>query len=578
VLRANAGWVLLATAACLAGAWFMTRAMTPSYLSQASVILESRVSANTTPVAPAMGTEKQIVNSGVILDSAARALGVSIEALKKQLDVSVPPDANILSVACHGTTPEEATRCARVVSGLYIDYRNGTGTASRTATPSVIKATLVTDASLPTKPESNQAPVILAAGLVLGLALGVGTAFLRDLMSPRLRGVEDFAARAGLPVLTVVPRVSRLRAGFRIERAAQTAPDSSATEAFRYLRTRLAGLMPSGLAGKVILVTSAVHGEGRSSVVANLATVVARSGLSVLVVDADSVRPAQHRIFGLDRSNGFAETVLDESLLDGLMQRTTVNDLRVLAAGTGTASVVDLLASSRLGELFGRLRAAADVVIVDAGPLLQVSDAAALAPHSDVVLLVADAKRSTRGELAVACRQLDDSGVLQVGVLNDMPAGWGERPAAGRERRRFAGRIVYSRRHDASTGGWRPNLPRPIRTPPAEIVRPSAQVSRSVATSTSAAPSGQRPDPSCDAARTAPIALAVASTSGSSVNGSSSSSGEHPALPSPVIPKAFARPPGNGTPKTASLPILADKVAGRNRTHEGADEGDREVG
>ena len=525
VLRSGAGWVLLATVACVAGAWFVAQAMTASYLSQASIILESRVSANTTPVAPAMGTEKQIVNSGVIVDSAAGVLGLSSETLKKRLDVSVPPDANILNIACHAASPEEATRCARVVAGFYIDYRNGvTGPARSTTTPSTIKATLVTDAALPSMPESNRRPVVLAAGLVLGLALGVGTAFLRDLISPRLRGLEDFAARAGLPVLTVVPRVVRWRAGYAIEKAAQSAPDSSATEAFRYLRARLTGLTPSGLRGNVILVTSAVHGEGRSSVVANLATVVARSGLSVLVVDADSVRPAQHRIFGLDRSAGFAETLVDGSRLGPLMQSTTVPDLRVLASGTATAATVDLLASSRLGELFAQLRAAADVVIVDAGPLLQVSDAAELAPHSDIVLLVADAKRSSRGELAVALRQLTAPGAVLAGVLNDMPSGWGERPAAGRERGRFAAR------------------------------RATAVV---------------------EAAAAVPAALIGTATDGPPANGRSAS---RPAErePEPVIPRVLVRQKTTGAPNTANLPILSGPEA--DRRHGGRALGGHEAG
>ena len=238
------------------------------------------------------------------------------------------------------------------------------------------------------------------------------------------------------------------------ERIARSAPGSAATEAFRFLRTGLAGLLPSGLKGSAILVTSARHGEGRSTVVSNLATVIARSGLTVLVVDADSVAPSQQTVFGVERAFGFAEMMADDTVADRVVQRTVEDRLAVLAAGTDLTANGDLLASPRAAALIRRLRGLADVVIIDSGPLLQVSDAAMLAEHCDLALLVAHAAVSTRDEVVLARQQLAATGILQAAVVNAAPSSWGLLPAGGRRPAGPPVRHASLHRHDVSAGGW----------------------------------------------------------------------------------------------------------------------------
>jgi capsular exopolysaccharide synthesis family protein len=422
LVRVYGLWILLITAVVMAAAYGVSTLAPTVYRSAAIVVVEARVRANTTPVAPEMGTEKELAHSGLVVQPAARELGVDPGTLGEGLTVSVAPDANVLTFAYDDPSAAVARERAQALAEAYVAYRNAgeTGsTASRTAAAANANAhaTLVTPAYLPSVPQARPVWIDLGVGLALGLLLGVGTALLRDRLSDRVRGRDDFERISGATVLATVPRVRRTRGPGGTRPVLLRAPGSPAAESYRYLRSRLQPLL--GRDGPaIVLVASAHEGEGRSTTAANLALALALAGRRVVLVDADLRRPGLHALFGLPGDRGLTTLLTGESGLADTLQDGPVPRLRLLAAGPGAGSGADLLEGPRLSQVLRTLRRQCDVVVLDSAAVLSVSDAIALAALSDHVLLVGDYRRTTRGALARALVELREvvhgnvSGVL----------------------------------------------------------------------------------------------------------------------------------------------------------------------
>ncbi|GAA2589445.1 hypothetical protein GCM10010435_80020 [Winogradskya consettensis] len=295
LIRVHGWWIVLVTVLVMAGAYAVASNAPIEYRSAAIVVVESRVRANTTPVAPDMGTEKQLAQSGLVVDPAAKQLGIGPGEMAEGLVVSVAPDANVLTFAYTDAEPGAAQRRAQRLAEAYVEYRNSDEAKSKGAAQAQ-QATLVTDAWLPSLPEERPVYLDLALGLVIGLLLGVGTALLRDRLSDRLRGRDDLAKLLGSPVLATIPRERRWRRGDRTRPVLLRDPSSPAAEAFRYLRSRLRPVLQDST---TILVTSADGREGRTTTAANLAVALAQAGRTVILVDADLRHPGVATAFGV---------------------------------------------------------------------------------------------------------------------------------------------------------------------------------------------------------------------------------------------------------------------------------------
>ena len=185
---------------------------------------------------------------------------------------------------------------------------------------------------------------------------------------------------------------------------------SPIAEAYRGLRTNLTfSSLDRPL--RTLLVTSAGPEEGKSTVLANLAVTEAQAGRQVVIVDADLRRPRQHELFALGNAAGLTTLLADEKSLQNLslqaevLQATEAPGLRVLTSGPLPPNPTELLASQRMAALLAALCAAADLVFLDAPPVVVVTDAAILAAQVDGVLLVVNAN-GTRREHAQRAQQL----------------------------------------------------------------------------------------------------------------------------------------------------------------------------
>jgi non-specific protein-tyrosine kinase len=195
-----------------------------------------------------------------------------------------------------------------------------------------------------------------------------------------------------------------------------TDPQSPVSEAYRTLRTNLEF---TALAGELraLVVTNPAANEGKSTALANLAVTMAQGGRSIIIVDADMRRPAQHAIFGVADTPGLSNALLDETLiLNPPLVETGVAGLRLLPAGPRPPNPAELLGSPRMAQLIESLKQKAEIVLFDAPPVVLVTDAAILGARTDGVLLVLQAGKTKREHAARARALLEQVGARIVGT------------------------------------------------------------------------------------------------------------------------------------------------------------------
>jgi succinoglycan biosynthesis transport protein ExoP len=477
LLRKHAVWVVLAAMTCIAGAWLATSHAKVQYTSASVVDVEAHVFANTVPVTPNLATEKAIAASGAVLASSAESLGISPGGLATHLAVSEPASTNLLSISCTMPKAAAAQRCANAVAQAYANFRNESVSSKTVQAHDPYSVTLVTPAPLPSTPSGTHRSVLLSIGAVLGLALGVGTAFLRDRFDDRVRDRGDLERCLDAPVLAAIPRVRRSAGPASIF---CTAPHSPAAEAYRHLRVRLDSLIsPADSQGKVVLVAGARAGEGRTCVASNLAAALAHAGANVLLVDADLRRPSLSQVFQTSEPRGLIDLLAGRASLGDVIVPTDLPGLGLVTVGAATDRPAEMFDVARLTRVFAGMTAAADVVVVDSAPALTVSDPIALTRVSDVVVMVANVRRTRRGAVRAAAEEIRAAGSgTTVGVITGVRRSfWNTRPrhnfAAGSgsgasvsgapaqisaiptSRREAASRIIW--KHRALTGRWQRN-------------------------------------------------------------------------------------------------------------------------
>lgn len=422
LLRKYGPWLVAAALAGMAGAWLYLLARPVSYTSTSQVDVEANIAARTTPVPPNMATEAQIVTSGVVLASTARVLGLTPNSLSTALSAKTVGTANVLSISCTMPTPARAKSCAAAATAGYVAFRNEVvrSVSMRAADP--LRVTLVTVASQPRAPAGPGMKILLPIGAFLGLLLGVAGVAVRDYLDDRVRDAADLERFLDAPVLAEVPRIRRRAVNPAF--AFRDAPASPAAEAYRYLRARVRPLLRSSPddGGAVLLVAGARAQEGRTSVATNLATAIANGGRAVVLVDADLCHPSLSEGFGVGERPGMAELLAGRASLEEVAVPTDRPGLRLVSAGRARRPYADMFEVTRLSRALARMRATADVVVVDSPPVLTVSDAITLAGVSDLVMVVADLRRTCRGDVRAAAAQIRAAGPGGiVGVLNQVP-------------------------------------------------------------------------------------------------------------------------------------------------------------
>ncbi len=263
---------------------------------------------------------------------------------------------------------------------------------------------IVDHARPPAQPAVPRVKLNLALGLAFGLFLGVAAAFLAEALDNKIRGPQQLADLSGLPLLGSIPRVevARPRLVFSSRRKSTTTPvmaarNHDAEEAFRAIRSALLLSQP-GDPPRVLLVGSALPGEGKSTISANLARTLAAFGQRVVLIDCDLRHPRLHRVFKAPKDRGITNVIAGTLDLGDVVFPTPYPHLSLVPGGPCPPDPATLLHPDRIREIFGRLRGehGFDFVVVDTPPILVFADAFNLVPAVDGVILVARALQTPK--------------------------------------------------------------------------------------------------------------------------------------------------------------------------------------
>jgi len=346
--------------------------------------------------------------------------------------------------------------------------------------------------------------VNMALAVFVGLALGCGCAFLIVYLDDKVRNPDDVTEDLGRTLLGEIPVVKgRLAAQREKGRIVYDHPDSALSEAYRNLRASIDLLAKDGIFPS-ILVTSACHGEGKTTAAANLAITIAQAGRRVLLVDTDMRRPRMHRHFGIDESRGLVryfsgEATLDDSLVDksDLARHSAIpadradhleqGELWVLPCGERRVyNPTELIGSRRMEQLIADLKNRFDVLIFDSPPC-RFSDPLILARLVEGVLVVVEAGKFPKSLIAQGLENLDkiEGNKLLGIVLNKYDpkksGSYGYYGYRSYYYHRYYDRYYYSHRYPAQAGRgglWQRLLykPSPKRTAKPRQQAPSSSV------------------------------------------------------------------------------------------------------
>ena len=260
---------------------------------------------------------------------------------------------------------------------------------ARIAQASTISNIHIVDLALtpkvPIKPNKKKN---LALGFILGLMLGVGLAFLLDYMDQTIKTTEDVREKLGLNVFGIIPRIpfADEDANLPSKRLVTTlAPKTPVVESFRALRTNL-NYASAKQKHKIIMVSSSLPNEGKSTISGNLAVVLSQTGAKVLLMGCDLRRPSLYEMFSQKNVPGLVDLLIDND--QSALRHLTNPKLDFLPAGTVPPNPAEILESKRMGQLLDKVRERYDYVVIDAPPVLPVTDAQILAPKADINLIV----------------------------------------------------------------------------------------------------------------------------------------------------------------------------------------------
>lgn len=351
------------------------------------------------------------------------------EQLISKVSSTNPVDTATLKFTAQSNTPEAARDLAeawvRAVSKQVDEFEKGPEGSTE---KSIVSFRSLDSAQLPTAPSSPNTRLALLVGLLAGLALAFGYALLRNLFDRKVRSVVQIEAETEHSVIGTIPfnkdfdnahRLVSSSGGNDLDQSNKQ--DYAVAEAVRKLRTNLQ-FMDVDNPPRVIVVSSALPQEGKTTVLANLAQTLAATGERVVVIDADLRRPMLAKTFGVPNTVGLTDVLVGRATLNDVLQPWgDSGNLYLLASGTIPPNPSELLNSNAMQKMLDDLAEHA-MVLIDTPPLLPVTDAAILTAKTDGALVVTRCGKSTYEELKRALHNLNKVKGRSLGIiLNGTP-------------------------------------------------------------------------------------------------------------------------------------------------------------
>jgi len=371
----------------------------------------------------------EVVKSPDTLQPVIDKLGLkmSVRALRAVVSAENPPDTVLIKVTATDSDPKRAQAIVNAVSDQMGTNIERLETPREPGGKSPVKVTTTVPSLAPQQPISPKIPLNLALGLLAGLALGVIVAVIREQQDTTVKG-DELEDLTGRPALALIGLNSQVKTHPLITMQGH----GRGVEEFRSLRTTLQ-FVDVDEPPRVIVITSALASEGKTTTACNLAIALAQSSLRVCLVEADMRRPNAATLMGIDGSIGLSNVVAGQiDLADALMPWHR-GLLTILPAGTTPPDPTRLLGSKNMAAVLATLRADFDFVIIDAPPILPVSDAAVLARSADGAVLVARYGKTRREQLTSAIADLEAVKARLIGTALTMVPARGQRDLRGHD-------------------------------------------------------------------------------------------------------------------------------------------------
>ncbi|TFC24401.1 polysaccharide biosynthesis tyrosine autokinase [Cryobacterium sp. TMT1-3] len=425
ILRKSWVLIVLCTLVAVGAASAYSILQTPQYSATSKVFVSTQSSGSTADLAQGnnfsvarVKTYSALVTTPIVLLPviASQGLAVPADALAEKVVASAQLDTSIIEITVTDTDPVRAADTANAVSASLTLVVEDIETPDTADAASPVKLTRAQEASVATVPVSPNVPLNIALGALVGLALGVGIAVLRETLETRIRNTRDVEQLTDLPILGGIvfdPKANDRPLIVHVD------PRSPRAESFRTLRTNLQ-FLDVGRVERSFVITSSIESEGKSTTGANLAIALADAGSRVLLVDADLRRPKVADYMDIEGAVGLTDVLIGRADLADVIQPWGKGQLFVLPAGHVPPNPSELLGSTRMTQLIVEFNRAFDVVLFDAPPLLPVTDAAVLAKNVGGALVVVAAGRTHKNQLTGAIAALGNVGAPISGLVLTM--------------------------------------------------------------------------------------------------------------------------------------------------------------
>lgn len=277
-------------------------------------------------------------------------------------------------------------------------------------------AKIITRATVPFAPFYPRKNAMLMAALLISTVIAIAIALLLEFLDNGFSSVTQLEDVTGLPTITAIPRLGRADRRLLPHQVALRKPNSPYGEAIRSLRT---GLMLSGNDGdpKVVMVTSSVSSEGKTSTALSLAILAAKSGQRAVILDCDIRHPSLHGALDVDNDLGLSNYLSGHAELDDVLEIDENSGLNYIVAGMRAPHPADLLSSTKMRALLTSLSHSYDLVVLDTPPILAVSDSLVLARHVDKTVFLVRWEKTPRDTAIAGVKQVIEAGTDLAGLV-----------------------------------------------------------------------------------------------------------------------------------------------------------------
>lgn len=312
-------------------------------------------------------------------------------------------------------TEQRLTRELELARSTHAEIQRRTEIARLQEASSLSDVRVINEAVAPLRPSKNRKAVILTLAIFGGLGVGIGLAFLLDLLDKRFRYADQVTAGLGLTILGVIPEIKRAKG-----KAPSAEEAAQVVESFRTVRLNLAHVFPED-AAVALTISSPSPGDGKSLISSNLALSFAEAGFRTVLIDGDTRRGEMHRTFGIERRPGLLDHLVGQCSLDEAMRPSSHPKLTLIPQGSRHRNAPELLGSKPMHQAMAALRERFDVILVDSPPLGAGIDPFVLGTVTGNLMLVLRAGATERDLAEAKLQVVDRLPIRLVGaVLNDV--------------------------------------------------------------------------------------------------------------------------------------------------------------